>query len=229
MTFFYDVHHLICNIETWQSLNVAWTWLSDCFSRLSPNLCCLFQALSIEMCFTAEYLQCKYDFLFGWDSRTEDEDAYELGEGRVQLTLFCSFYHCYFISSPNNLKICHTIKQLYIHNIMPNHECNTLHKKFYNQFKKGTFLSSVAHALDMSMGCTWPVNKKLGCIHCIMFTWYPLNTRHLLTAFPLLSHYNYPLSLHGKTDCMITKHSVKPIQYAEIHALPYKYNVPLRT
>jgi len=28
---------------------------------------------------------------------------------------------------------------------------------------------------------------------------------------------------------MITKHSVKPIQYAEIHALPYKYNVPLRT
>jgi len=29
--------------------------------------------------------------------------------------------------------------------------------------------------------------------------------------------------------CMITKYSMKPIQYAEIHALPYKYNVPLST
>jgi len=29
---------------------------------------------------------------------------------------FCIFDHCYFISSPNKLKICHTIKQLYIHN-----------------------------------------------------------------------------------------------------------------
>jgi len=28
---------------------------------------------------------------------------------------------------------------------------------------------------------------------------------------------------------MITKYSVKPMQYAEIHALPYKYNVPLST
>ena len=45
----------------------------------------------------------------------------------------------YFISSPNKLKICHTIKQLYIHNIMPKHENNTLQKKFYNQFKKSTF------------------------------------------------------------------------------------------
>jgi len=26
---------------------------------------------------------------------------------------------------------------------------------------------------------------------------------------------------------MITKYSMKPMQYAEIHALPYKYNVPL--
>ena len=30
-------------------------------SRLSLNLCCLFQALSIEMCCTAEYLQRKHD------------------------------------------------------------------------------------------------------------------------------------------------------------------------
>jgi len=28
---------------------------------------------------------------------------------------------------------------------------------------------------------------------------------------------------------MITKYSVKPMQYAEIHVLPYKYNVPLST
>jgi len=28
---------------------------------------------------------------------------------------------------------------------------------------------------------------------------------------------------------MITKYSMKPTQYAEIHALPYKYNVPLST
>jgi len=62
-----------------------------------------------------------------------------IGEGGVQSTLFCIFNHCYFISSPNNLKICHTIKQLYIHNIMSKHENNTLHKKFYNQFKMGTF------------------------------------------------------------------------------------------
>jgi len=28
---------------------------------------------------------------------------------------------------------------------------------------------------------------------------------------------------------MITKNSMKPMQYVEIHALPYKYNVPLST
>jgi len=28
---------------------------------------------------------------------------------------------------------------------------------------------------------------------------------------------------------MITKYSIKPMQYAEIHALPYKYNVALST
>jgi len=28
---------------------------------------------------------------------------------------------------------------------------------------------------------------------------------------------------------MIIKHSMKPVQYAEIHALLYKYNVPLST
>jgi len=33
----------------------------------------------------------------------------------------------------------------------------------------------------------------------------------------------------AKQVCMITKHSMKPIQYAEIHALPSKYNVPLHT
>jgi len=33
-------------------------------------------------------------------------------EGGVQSTLFCNFNHCYFISCPNKLKICHTVKQL---------------------------------------------------------------------------------------------------------------------
>jgi len=28
---------------------------------------------------------------------------------------------------------------------------------------------------------------------------------------------------------MITKHQMKPMQYAEIHASPYKYNVPVST
>jgi len=60
-------------------------------------------------------------------------------EGGVQSTLFCNFSHCYFISSPNKLKVCHTIKQLYIHNVMLNHENNAFQKKIYNQFKKGTF------------------------------------------------------------------------------------------
>jgi len=32
-----------------------------------------------------------------------------------------------------------------------------------------------------------------------------------------------------KQVCMITKHQMKLMQYAEIHVLPYKYNVPLST
>jgi len=28
---------------------------------------------------------------------------------------------------------------------------------------------------------------------------------------------------------MITKHSIKPMQYAKIHALPYNFKVPLST
>jgi len=64
VSFWTHVLCFTCNIETWQSLNVGWDWLSDCFSRLSPNLCCLFQALSIEMCFSAEYLQRKHDLMW---------------------------------------------------------------------------------------------------------------------------------------------------------------------
>jgi len=33
----------------------------------------------------------------------------------------------------------------------------------------------------------------------------------------------------AKQICMIIKHSTKPMQHAEIHTLPYKYNVPLST
>ena len=53
------VLHLFCWI--WQSSNVGWAWLSDCFGRLSPNLCCLFQDLLIKMCSIAVHLQRKHD------------------------------------------------------------------------------------------------------------------------------------------------------------------------
>jgi len=64
-------------------------------------------------------------------------------EDGVQSTLFCIFDHCYFISSPNKLKICHTIKQPYIHNIMPKHENNAFQTKFHNQ--KEYFFCRVCH------------------------------------------------------------------------------------
>jgi len=48
----------------------------------------------------------------------------------------------------------------------------------------------------------------------------PLHFFHIL-----ITHYH----CMAKQICMITKHSMKPMQYAEIHALPYKYNVPLST
>ena len=153
-------------------------------------------------------------------------------ESGVQSTLFCIFDHCYFISSPNKLKICRTIKQLYIHNIMPKHKNNALQKKFYNQFKKGTFSVECAPCTGHTRhehGVHLTSQKKLACMHCIMFMWYPMYSRHLLTASPLLSPSNYPLSLHSKKNLMIIKHSMKPVQYAEIHALLYKYNVPLST
>jgi len=67
------------------------------------------------------------------------DNIFCVGEGGVQSTLFCIFTHCYFISSPSKLKICHTIKQLYINNIMAKHENNALQKKFYNQFKRILF------------------------------------------------------------------------------------------
>ena len=51
-------------------------------------------------------------------------------EGGVQSTLFCNFNHCSFVSSPNKLKICHTTKQLYIHNITLNHENNAFQKQY---------------------------------------------------------------------------------------------------
>jgi len=115
-----------------------------------------------------------------WIPLHQESATVHLGESGVQSTLFCILNHCYFISSPNKLKICHTIKQLYIHNIMPQHENNALQKKICNQFKNGTFSVECAHAwgtLDMSMVYTWLVNKKLGCMHCIMFTWYPMWNR----------------------------------------------------
>jgi len=64
------------------------------------------------------------------------------------------------MSSPNKLKICNIIKQLYAHNTMPKHENIALQKKFYLRkinLKRVLFLSSVPHPWgtpDMSMGYT---------------------------------------------------------------------------
>jgi len=60
------VLHLYCWICL--SSNVGYAWLSDCLGRLSPNLWCLFYALSIEMCFIAVYLQRKHDMTWHWFS-----------------------------------------------------------------------------------------------------------------------------------------------------------------
>jgi len=48
--------------------------------------------------------------------------------------------------------------------------------------------------------------------------WLPRHFFHIL-----ITHY----LCMAKQICMITKHQMKPMQYAEIHALSYKYNVPL--
>ena len=121
------------------------------------------------------------------------------GEGGVKSTLFCILNHCYFISSPNKFKICHTIKQLYIHNIMPKHENNALQKKIYDQFKKGTFsvecapcMGRTRHERGVHLIGQWKVGlHALHNVHVIS---------HVTYASPLFSHSNYPLSLHGKTN-----------------------------
>jgi len=56
---------------------------------------------------------------------TDSRIILHIGEGGVQSTLFSIFNQCYLISSPNKLKMCHTIKQLYIRNIMPKHEIHS--------------------------------------------------------------------------------------------------------
>jgi len=83
-----------------------------------------------------------------------------IGEDGVQSTLFCIFDHCYFVSSPNKLKICHTVKQLYIHNIMPKHENNALQKKFYHQFKKSTFSVECAPYMWQAAANKWQAAAK---------------------------------------------------------------------
>jgi len=80
-----------------------------------------------------------------------DEESMPYVEGGVHPTLFCIFNHCYFIFSQNKLNICHTIKQLYIHNFMPKHENNAIQKIFYNRFKISAFFVECASC----MGHTW--------------------------------------------------------------------------
>jgi len=116
-------------------------------------------------------------------------------EGGVQSTLFYIFNHCYFISSPSKLKSCHKIKQPYIHNTMPKHENNAFQKTFQNQLKMVYF--SVESA---------PCLGHMHCMHCIIFTWYPIQNRHLLTASPLFSHLITHYHCMAKHICLITKH-----------------------
>jgi len=49
-----------------------------------------------------------------------------------------------------------------------------------------------------------------------------MSNRHLLTAFPLFSHSNYPLSLHGKTNLYGYQTLNETNAAAEIPALLYK-------
>jgi len=51
----------------------------------------------------------------------------------------------------------------------------------------------------------------------------------LLTASPLFSHSNYPLSLHGKTNLYDYQTLNENNAVCWNHALPYKDNVPLST
>jgi len=98
------------------------------------------------------------------------------------------------------------------------------HNTFYVEEPRRT-----QHTLDMSMGYTWPINKKLGSMHYIMFTWYPMWNRHLLTTSPLFSRSNYTLSLHGKKKLYDYQTLSETNALCWNSCLPYKYNVPLST
>ena len=71
-----------------------------------------------------------------------------MGEGGVQSTLFLHFQPLpLYFKSKQAQNLSHNKATLYsLHNIMPKHENNVLQKKFYNQFEKSSFLSSVPHA-----------------------------------------------------------------------------------
>jgi len=97
VSFWTHVLCFTCNIETWQSLSVGWVWLSDCFSRLSPNLCCLFQDLSIEMYFTAEYLQRKHDLT--WRRPVRFSTAMNIPHFSVKLLCTWAKAHHYQVSN----------------------------------------------------------------------------------------------------------------------------------
>ena len=104
------VLHLCCWI--WQSSNVGWAWLSDCFGRLSPNLCCLSYALLIEMCSIAVYLQRKHDLTwlygfsktYGWNrkKRFSCSEGGSLGD-RHKWRCFRSFGQLWRALGPNLL------------------------------------------------------------------------------------------------------------------------------
>ena len=109
---------------------------------------------------------CSVDSITITQKTVIDCNRLRSGEGGVQPTIFCIFNHCYFISSPNNLKNCHIIKQLYIHNIMPKHENTAFQKTFYNQFKKGTF-SVPFHGAHSTRAWGTPDRSKNDGLHAL--------------------------------------------------------------
>jgi len=141
--------HLVFHSRLW----ILFSCLFATFLINSSNFFCLLHICICEPCIFPFYS------FHGIKQKTQNiRSANRIGEDGVQSTLFCIFNHCYFISTPNKLKIWHPIKQLLIHNIMAKHENNALQKKkLYSQLKKVLFLSNVPHAwgtLDMSMGYT---------------------------------------------------------------------------
>jgi len=97
----------------------------------------------------------------------------QVGEGGVQSTLLCIHTLLLYFKFKQAQNLRHN-KAILLYTISCRNMKTTLFRKnFTINLKRILFLSNVPHAwgtLDMSVGYTSPVNKKLGCMHWIMFT-----------------------------------------------------------